>query len=214
MQNYIQQGSVNPDATVVFDKAELTEPVHEEAHSGPCCSDHFRQCLLGYLWNQRLRFARSSELRHQQENACQTPFAGVEELVDEVCLGSHAAGQQKFQEQVRKLVLLVHYANHLFPAYLQCGAGGDRLGRGQTQPVRRRERLFSHKIACRKERDGGFLASLGDHRDLCAAILEIEDGIRRVSLRKERFLGTSCTIFRPRPAWVRKAAASNAGFSS
>jgi hypothetical protein len=38
---------------------------------------------------------------------------------------------------------------------------------------------------------------LGDDRDLCAAILEIEDGIRRVSLRKERFPGHQFHDFPP-----------------
>ena len=55
VQNHIQQGSVDPDATVILDKAEFAEPVHEKAHSRPCRSNHFRECLLRDLGNQGVR---------------------------------------------------------------------------------------------------------------------------------------------------------------
>ena len=59
----------------------------------------------------------------------------------------------------------------------------------KRSPGDRGQRLLSHKVACGEERDGGFLAGLRNDRDLCAALLKIEDGIRRVSLRKECLLG-------------------------
>ena len=83
---------MNPDAAVVFNKAELAKAIHEEADAGPGGSDHFRQSFLRDLWDQRFRFSRLAKLRQQQENSRQTLFAGVEKLIDKIGLGSHASG--------------------------------------------------------------------------------------------------------------------------
>jgi hypothetical protein len=89
---------MNPDATVVFNKAELTKAIHEEADSRAGGPDHFRQRFLGDFWDQRLRFSRLSKFSHQEEDSRQSLFAGVEELIDKIGLGSHAVGQQKFHK--------------------------------------------------------------------------------------------------------------------
>ena len=83
---------MNPDAAVVFNKAELAKAIHEEADAGPGGSDHFRQRFLRDLWDQRFRFSRLAKLREQQENSRQTLLAGVEKLIDEIGLDSHASG--------------------------------------------------------------------------------------------------------------------------
>src|ERR1039457_6803399 len=188
VQNNVQEGFVNLDATVVFDKAELAKAVHEEADPRPGCPDHFRQSLLRDLGDKLFRFAGLSKLRHQQENSGQTLFAGVEELIDKIGLSLDAADQQKLQEQVGEVMFLVHHADHLFPLYLERGAGSYGGGRGQTQPRYRRQRPLSDKFACREHRNGGFLAGFRNDRHFCAALLKIENRVRRVSLRKERLL--------------------------
>ena len=86
-------------------------------------------------------------------------------------------------------MLLVHHADHLFSPYFERGAGGNGGGRGQTQPSHCRECLFSNKVTRREKRYGGFLPGCGNNRDLCAALLKIEDGIRRASLRKKGLIG-------------------------
>ena len=111
-------------------------------------------------------------------------------------------------------MLLVHHADHLFSPYFERGAGGNGSDRGQTRSSHCRERLFSNKVTGREKRDGGFLPGCGNNRDLCAAFLKVEDGIRRASLRKKGLIGANWTILRPRPALARKAAVSNPGFSS
>jgi hypothetical protein len=58
VQDHIEQRFMNPDATVVFDKAEVAKAVHEEADAGPSGAEHFRQGFLGDRWNQRFRFSR------------------------------------------------------------------------------------------------------------------------------------------------------------
>jgi hypothetical protein len=70
---------MNPDATVVFNKAELAEAIHEEAHARSGGADHFRQSFLRDLRDQRFRFSRLAKLRPQQEDPRQTLFAGIEE---------------------------------------------------------------------------------------------------------------------------------------
>jgi hypothetical protein len=47
---------MNPDATVVFNKAELAKAIHEETNAGPSGADHFRQSFLADLRNQRFRW--------------------------------------------------------------------------------------------------------------------------------------------------------------
>jgi hypothetical protein len=86
-------------------------------------------------------------------------------------------------------MLIVHDASHLFPAYLERGAGANGRGRGQARPLYRRQRLFTYKVARGKERNGGFLAGWRDYRDLCPALLKIEDRVCRVALREKRLPG-------------------------
>src|SRR5271165_5276700 len=85
-------------------------------------------------------------------------------------------------------MLLMHYTDHLCAADSESGAGGDGSGRCQPQSGDCRERLFAHKVACGKERDGSFFPGWGDYRDFCSALLKIKYGVRGISLRKKGFL--------------------------
>src|SRR5450631_2847572 len=91
-QNYIEQRFMNPNAAVVFNKAELAKSIHEEADARTGSADHFCQSFLSDLRNQRFRFPRLAKLGQQQENPRQTLLAGVEKLIDQIGLGSNAAG--------------------------------------------------------------------------------------------------------------------------
>jgi hypothetical protein len=51
VQNHIEERPMNPDATVVFNKAELAKTVHEEANAGAGGADHFGQSFLRDLRN-------------------------------------------------------------------------------------------------------------------------------------------------------------------
>jgi len=98
VQHHVQQRFVNQDSVAVVDKAKLAEAVHEEAHPGAGRPDHLRQSLLRNFGEILFGLASLADRRHQEEDARQTLFAGVEELVDKISLGSHAARQQEFQE--------------------------------------------------------------------------------------------------------------------
>src|ERR1700730_16828053 len=62
VQNHIEQRSMYPDATVVFNKPEFAKAIHEEANAGPGGADHFCQSFLRDLRNQRFRFPRLAKL--------------------------------------------------------------------------------------------------------------------------------------------------------
>jgi len=93
--------------------------------------------------------------------------------------------QQKLQEHVGEVMLLVHHADHLIPRNLQSDARRNRGGRRQAKSRRRHKRLFSNKIPGFKKRDRGFLAHRRNHRHSCPASLQIENRVRRFSLCKE-----------------------------
>ncbi len=101
-KNDIEKRFIYFDPAVVFDEAELAEPIHEEADAGPRRTDHLCQRFLRNGGNAGIVLSRLTEFGHEQKNARQAFFAGVEELVYEIGLRSHAASQHKFKEEVGK----------------------------------------------------------------------------------------------------------------
>ena len=69
MQNNVQQGIMNFQFSIVFDKTQFAEFVHEKAH--PCSgrADHFRQRFLTELSHDRLGPAFLAEIREEKEKA-------------------------------------------------------------------------------------------------------------------------------------------------
>ena len=91
---------MHADATVVFDKTELAETVHEEADARPRCAYDVGQRFLRDLGYQGFRFAWLSKIRHQQQHSSQALFTGVEQLIDKIGLRARAPGQQELQKEV------------------------------------------------------------------------------------------------------------------
>jgi len=52
VENHIEQRFMNPNATVVFNKAELSKTIHKKTDAGPSGPDHFRKRFLCDLRNQ------------------------------------------------------------------------------------------------------------------------------------------------------------------
>ena len=88
-------------------------------------------CVIGR--DEGFRFAGLAEFRHQKENPRQALFAGVEELIDKVGLGSHAAGQQELEKQISECGFVMHYPNHFASADLERCAGVHCSGGGHMQ---------------------------------------------------------------------------------
>jgi hypothetical protein len=78
VKNHVEKGFVDVDATVVIDKAQLAKAIHEEADPGSSRSNHVGKGLLRDFWNSHQWLARPPEFRHQQEDSCQSLFAGIE----------------------------------------------------------------------------------------------------------------------------------------
>jgi hypothetical protein len=181
---------VDADAAVVLDEAELSEAIHEEADARAGGADHLGEGLLGDGRDEGLGFAGLAELGHEEEGAGEAFFAGVEELIDEVSLGSHAAGEQEANEEVGEGVLLVEDADHLIAIDLERGAGGEGGSGGHAQAAGRAgDRLLPDKVAGNDVGDGGFLAFVRDDGELGAAALEEEDAVAIGSLSEEDAFG-------------------------
>jgi len=99
-----EQRLIHLDAAVVTDKPELAKAIHKKSDVRPCGADHLRQRFLRNGGYEGVPFSRLSELGHQKENPRQTLFAGIEELIDEIGLGPHTAGQQKLEKRSAKAV--------------------------------------------------------------------------------------------------------------
>ena len=62
VQNHVQQGIMDFQFSVVFDKSQFAEFVHEKAHARSRRADHLRQGFLTKISNDRLRPAFLAEI--------------------------------------------------------------------------------------------------------------------------------------------------------
>ena len=76
-QDYVQQGIMDLDFSVVFDKTQFAEFVHEKAHARSGRADHLRQRFLTERANDRLRLPFLAEICKQKEKAGETLFARI-----------------------------------------------------------------------------------------------------------------------------------------
>ena len=177
VKNDVEQGFMNADAAVVFDEAELTKAVHEEADARAGSADHFREGFLSDGRDEGFGLAGLAELGHEEECAGEAFFAGVEELVDEVGLGAHAAGEKEAKEEVGEGVVVVEGLDHFVAVDLECGASSDRGGGGHAEAAGTGDCLFADELVWDEQGDGGFFTSLGDDGELGAACDEIKNGV-------------------------------------
>jgi hypothetical protein len=63
-------------------ETQFPEPIHEEADSRTSRTDHFGQRLLVDFWHHGFGRAFLAETSEQQEDAGQSFFAGIKQLVD------------------------------------------------------------------------------------------------------------------------------------
>jgi len=95
MQDYVEQCFMDMDTAVIGDVAELAEVIHELADPRPGCADHVGEGFLGDRRDHALRFSGLAELSHDEQCACETLLAVVEELVDEVFLSPDSPEQDE-----------------------------------------------------------------------------------------------------------------------
>src|SRR6202049_375371 len=100
------------EPSVVPNKAQFLEFVHEEIDASACGTNNFRQSLLRYFGNHFLRLVLLAILSEQQKSARQALFAGVEKLVDQVFLDPDVAFQHIGDEAVGECTFSMEHANH------------------------------------------------------------------------------------------------------
>ena len=88
VQNYIQQGIMDFQFSVVFDKTQFAEFVHEKAYARSGRADHLRQRFLTELSHDRFRPAFLAEICKQKEKSGEAFFARIEQLIDQVLFNS------------------------------------------------------------------------------------------------------------------------------
>jgi hypothetical protein len=183
VQNHAQQAAVDRQAIGVVDKAKLLEFHHEMADPRSRRADHLRQMLLINSWEDGLGSAVLSKMRKQQKDSRQAFLAGIEKLVHEIRFKPDISGKQMCNEQFRDVMLLVEHASHYRPLDPDQSAVGHRGGRGDAQRLPRKA-AFTQKVAGTEYGDNRFLTLLGYNRQLDLAFSYVEDGIRRLTLRK------------------------------
>jgi hypothetical protein len=81
-QNHVQQGIMDLKFSVVLDKTQFAELVHEKAHPRSGRADHLRQRFLTEVSHDRLRPAFLAEICKQKEKSGEALFARIEQLID------------------------------------------------------------------------------------------------------------------------------------
>jgi hypothetical protein len=134
------------------------------------------------LRDQAFWFPRHAKFRHQEMNSGQAPFARVETLVNQISLGTIAAGKKTLKESIGERMLFMQHADHLPLVYFEGDKRGNRGDRRQVSSHRSGDRFFSNKVACAEKEEGSIFTR---RRDPGPALLQIEDGVGFPSLRKE-----------------------------
>jgi len=93
VQNHVQQGIMDFQFSIVFDKAQFSEFVHEKAHARSRRADHLRQRFLTELSHDRFRPAFLAEICKEKEKSSEALFARIEQLIDQVLFNSTVPSQ-------------------------------------------------------------------------------------------------------------------------
>src|SRR5712691_4236805 len=177
MQNDIQQRAVDFQVAVVFNQAHFSELIHEKAHASTRCANHLRERFLADLWNNPLGLTFLAKLRENEKYPSQALLAGIEELIDQVCLYSDVTRQKMRHEPLRELLLVLGKADHrrfLQPhdlGFLNC------FGRRNAKGLPGQASLAT-KIAGSKYPNNSFFPLRGKHGQRYLALLDVENGIR------------------------------------
>src|SRR6202043_2252411 len=77
VQDHVQQGIMDLDFSVVFDKTQFAEFVHEEAHTRSGRANHLRKRFLTESSHDRLWPAFLAEICKEKEKPGETLFARI-----------------------------------------------------------------------------------------------------------------------------------------
>jgi hypothetical protein len=100
VQDDVQQGLMNVNASAVRNVTKLSKPVHELADPGADGAIHLRKGLLRDCWNQCLRLPGIDRLGYQQKRLYQRLFTLVQELINQVFLYPDCSHRYELQEHI------------------------------------------------------------------------------------------------------------------
>ena len=139
------------------------------------------------------------KFRHQQKGSRQAPFAGVEELIDEIRLGPDTPAQDEPHKEVGETMFFAQDTEHLITRNPEYNTYGDSRGRCRAKLFRAGHGLFAEEVARGKQRNCGFLSFLGQDGEPGPAVLEIEHTVGGTSLAKESLAYLAACDGPPRP---------------
>jgi hypothetical protein len=171
--------------TVVVNEAELSEFVHEEVHSGAGGANHLRQSLLAQLWDDGFGLIFFSETGQYQKRSGQTFLAGIEKLINQVCLRAVVTIDHISYKEIRQLVLLVQRGQHRFLLNSQDCAVRHGSSGCQADSLIGSEASLAQEVTRAEQSDGCFLTLLGEHGQPHSSFLNVEHRVRPISLGKD-----------------------------
>ena len=190
MQHDGQEGAVHLDVAVVLDESKLAKLVHEEIHPRARRADDPRQQLLRHLRNTH-RLIGLTVSRQEEEDASESLFARVEQLVDEVFLHADVPRQHVREEAFGQRRFRVQHFEHLRLFDHQDLARAHRRGR-RDAPRLTRQTALSEKVPLTEDGDDGLFSGSRQDRQPDRALLDIEDIGGLIALRKDD--GRSCVL--------------------
>ena len=163
--------------------------------------DDLRERLLRQLRQHALRLVRLAVTRQEQERARQPLFTRVEQLIDEVLLDPNVPREHVREKPVRERRLVVQHPGHVVLRDGQQRRGGQRPRRCHTARLAR-EAPFAEERAGVQDGDDGLLAAAGQHRQLHAPLLDVQNRGGRIALRED---DRRPPVFGRRPGHIRRA---------
>jgi hypothetical protein len=178
---------MNLEFSVVFDKTQFAEFVHEKTYARSGRSDHLRQRFLTELSHDRLRPPFLAEICKQKEKSGESLFARIKQLVDQVLFNSTVPSQQIRHEQFRKFWLIMNGGDHGGLLQASYHAFVHRPGCRDAQRMAI-ETSFAKEVASFQDCDDCFLALLGNDGEFDLALLDVKNRVRGLSLRKDNLI--------------------------
>src|SRR3954454_8979586 len=121
---------MNLQFSIVLNETKFPELVHEKTDPGTRSADHLSQHLLRNIGDHSFGLAFLAKIGQQQENAGQSFFAGIEELIDKVFLNPEITRQQMVDKELREPRFLVKDTYHTFNGELyDCAVVSGRSAR-------------------------------------------------------------------------------------
>ena len=100
VQHNRQQRLINLDFSVVLDKSQVPEFVHEEVNPRSRSSYHACQRLLGNFQKDAVRLFLFPVARQKQQGARQALFTRIEELIDQILFHTDVVREHIFDEMI------------------------------------------------------------------------------------------------------------------